>query len=641
MSEVMFSDKTFDGTITAIAKKFNVEFPSKSQPFITLINPYTQCFHYYGKEYYRDVIDKSPNSRSYLNRISGVICNVLNFIKDNKYINLWYKRNLNEKNVEYLNKVLTPTGDKDSIDLFLDLLLNTPISLNYGVVGQIYHTRIPRLFYTKDMFKTYSGVKKIIKEDLTNQSAFKDIIETLEGVFWESDFIIGSAIVAPISLFGQISGVAFVSADKDKIFDYDDYLRFLQLTKELSITLIKDAKEFEFLSDVIKKLQSDFDVVKALLKCLPIIFNITGACLKYEDEEKASCLLFCKQPGEKLPEWQERYCVPCIQDPNKDKVIRNGDICPRSKNGLLQPRSNLKIFREIEGRSFGLFLYYDVDDTLINVYKNLINLELDDALKLLVLEKEDREKVRKIELQSHLLSNYPHITLKRILPNILDAKTNEEKEYIVNFVQQRGFYLNEIGKKSITKDSGLPINICKEITLLKEYNLFRNADILLSNNVNWPSLFETNCKSCNYSRSGIKIKSPEYGKGALYTIFENILHNAIFRGDNIIESNGGKDKALKSTFKMYIKCTVNENFVLMIGDTTSPFPPDMRNYYTSNPFVVDKNNSKGLGLHSTYMAGIFLSANEKTKLVFRNEESCINECGYTYIFYFPLEKKIA
>lgn len=627
MSEVMFSDKTFDSTITEIATKFSKEFSSDSPPFITLINPDTQCFHYYGKKYYERVISNDSSLRI---RIPDVIRKVFDFINNNEYMKLWYRN--------------VPDSDNDSISLFLDLLLNTPISLNYGVVGQIYHTRIPRFFYTADMFRKYSGVKKFIKEDLilkNNQSAFKKIIEILEGVFWKEDFSIGSAIVAPISLFGQIAGIAFVSAREDEQFDYYDYLRFLQLTKELSITLIKDAKEFEFLSDVIKKLQSDFDVVKALLKCLPIIFNITGACLKYKDEEKASCLLFCKQPGEKLPEWQERYCVPCIQDQNKDMVIRNGDICPRSKDGLLQPRSNLKVFREIEGRSFELFLYYDVDDTLINVYKNLINLELDDALKLLVLEKENREKVRKIELQSHLLSNYPHITLKRILPNILDAETNEEKEYIVNFVQQRGFYLNEIGKKSITKDSGLPINICKEITLLKKYNLFRNADILLSNNVNWPSLFETNCKSCKYSQSGIKIKSLEYGKGALYTIFENILHNAIFRGDNIIESNGGKDKALKSTFKMYIKCTVNENFVLMIGDTTSPFPPDMKNYYTSNPFVVDKNNSKGLGLHSTYMAGIFLSANEKTKLVFRNEESCINECGYTYIFYFPLEKKIA
>lgn len=627
MSEIMFSDKTFDGTITSIATKFSKEFSLESPPFITLINPDTQCFHYYGKKYYKKVIKDSSVLQQ---RIPDVISAVFNVINNNDYMKLWYRKPLN-------------APDNDPINLFLDLLLNTPISLNYGVVGQIYHTRIPRFFYSADMFRKYSGVKEFIKEDLileNNQSAFKKIIEILEEVFFGNDFTIGNAIVAPISLFGQIAGVAFVSAHEEDKFDYYTYLRFLQLTKELSITLVKDAKEFEFLSAVLEEIQGDFDVVKALLKCLPIMFNITGACLKYRDEEKASCLLFCKQPGEKLPEWQERYCVPCIQDQNKDMDIRNGDICPRSKNGLLQPRRNLRVFREIEGRSFELFLYYDVDDTLINVYSNLIDLELDDALRLLVLEKENREKVRKIELQSHLLSNFPHITLKYIIRNLEDNITPEEKNYTIDFIRERGFYLKAIANANNTEGETKPINICKEINMFTKYNLFRKTDKTIWEITDWNGLFKTDCDNCKYKSSGRNIIGPQYGKGALYTIFENILNNAISdeSGNTIVDRKRGGQRTLKNAFKVHVQCVINQYFVFKIGDTTSLFKEnDGKKYFKSDPLIVDKND-KGLGLYSIYTAGNFLSTDTEPELAFSNE-SCIDGCVYTYIFHFQLENQ--
>lgn len=639
MPELLNDEKTFDSTITKIAVIFQNEFHPTLPPFITLVNHKTQCFHYYGKQYYEKLILDQVEMKE---RIPEVIKEVFDIIsKSEPSIKAWYNEYLAKRTWNCLSNNPTSTTDDDYIDCFLDLLLNTPISLSYGIVGQAYNTRLPRFFYTGDMFVKYSGVKKFLEKDRIlgrDRDPFHEIINTLEEIFWKG-FDVKSTIYAPISLYGQITGVAFVSDTGKKPFDYDKYLRFLQLTKELSITLIKDAKEYEFLSAVLKELPSKFNVIESLFKHLPIIFNITGACLQYEDEEKASCLVFNKQEMDCFSQWRVNPCVSCnqLESINKMDVIHSESLCSKSNGGLLQPKCALKLSRKIEGRSFNLLLYYDIE-SLSNDYAGLINLELDDALKLLILEKENEEKTRKIKHQSHLLSNFPHITLRFVVDILGDKIEDKEKIYIINYIKQRGFYLMTIGNENVSYGEDIAINICEEIDNFKTYNLLRKSEESLWANVKWCNLFTTDCDSCKYKDTSIKIVCPTYGEGALYTVFENIMHNAISKG-KIIEENDEYSRLVKEEFKVNIKCEINTAFTLKIGDTISKFnKEDGGKYFKENPLVVENNNKvRGLGVYSIYQAGTFLSKGVKPELVFKENDKCIAECTYTYIFDLQLK----
>lgn len=639
MPELLNDEKTFDSTITKIARIFESEFLPTLPSFITLVNHQTQCFHYYGKKYYKDLILASEEMKKGIPEVIKEVINIINMPVPN--IKKWYEKCLTERTLNYLNNNPIPTNDDDYIDCFLDLLLNTPISLSYGIVGQAYYTKLPRFFYTGDMFDKYSGVQKSFMEDRilgSNRDTFHEIINTLEGIFWKG-FIVKSTIYAPISLYGQIAGVAFVSDIKEKEFDYDEYLRFLQLTKELSITLIKDAKEYEFLSAVLKELPNNFKVIESLFKCLPVIFNITGACLQYEDEEKASRLLFCKQDTADFPQWSVDPCVSCNQFKsfNGKNVIPSDSLCNTSTSGALQPKYALKLTREIEGRSFNLLLYYDIE-SLSNDYAGLINLELDDALKLLILEKENEEKIRKIKHQSHLLSNFSHITCKYVVDILGDTIEDIEKEYVINYIKERARYLMTSGSENISSGTDIDINICEEINNLKKYNLLRNTSKQLWTKIDWCRLFTHDCDNCKYKQTGITIVCPTDGKGALYTIFENIMHNAISKG-GIIEENYVKDtRTIKKEFKANIKCEINSGFTLKIGDTISTFDKNDGKYFSNNPFVVENDNKfKGLGMYSIFLAGDFLSKGVKPILVFTPDNRCIAGCTYTYIFHFQLK----
>ena len=644
MPELLNDEKTFDSTITKIAFIFQNEFHPTLPPFITLVNHETQCFHYYGKQYYNKLISDHVEMKERIPEVIKKVINIINRPVPN--IKKWYEKCLTERTLNYLKNNSISINDDDYIDCFLDLLLNTPISLSYGIVGQAYYTRLPRFFYTEDMFNNYSGVKKSFTGDQilgSDRDTFHEIINTLEEIFWKG-FNVKSTIYAPISLYGQIAGVAFVSDPEENKFDYDKYLRFLQLKKELSITLIKDAKEYEFLSAVLKELPNKFKVIESLFRWLPVIFNITGACLQYEDEEKASRLLFCKQDTADFPQWSVDPCVSCNQFKSFDgkNVIPSDSLCNKSTSGALQPKYALKLTREMEGRSFGLLLYYDIEP-LPNDYKSLINLELDDVLKLLILEKENEEKIRKIELQSHLLSNFPHITLKYIIRNLEDDITQEEKNYTIDFIRERGFYLKAIANAKNMEGEPKLINICEEINMFTKYNLFRKTDETIWGTTDWNGLFKTDCDSCEYKSLGRNIVGPQYGKGALYTIFENILNNAIGdeSGNTIIDRRKGGRRTLKEAFKVHIQCVINQYFVFKIGDTTSLFKAnDGKKYFKSDPLIVDKND-KGLGLYSIYTAGSFLSTDKKPELTFSNEScmGCIDGCGYTYIFHFQVENQ--
>ncbi len=253
----------------------------------------------------------------------------------------------------------------------------------------------------------------------------------------------------------------------------------------------------------------------------------------------------------------------------------------------------------------------------------------------------DKEKNRAL-FQSHLLSNFPHISLKYIADILIDEIELNERCYIVNYLKERGFYLQQIAKgenNSNSQDDEVLVDICSEIKNLTKYNILKKAEPIWEYQ-SWEDLFDINSDGFSFD-SLIEICNPGNGKGALYTILENILHNAI--GANIIQNKIGK-KSLTKDFKIKIECTIehsdkNNVFVMKIGDTTSVNFRQSGKYFTNNPTFV-QSDDKGLGLHSIYIAGEYLSAGtteKKPKLLFEDSNELIKGCTYTYVFYFPVK----
>jgi len=386
------SKKTIDVTLSKIAELFYDEFHLKTPPFIALLNHKTQCFHYYGRKYYKDIIKTSDND-NIKSRVAQVIKKTKKTIQKDADILRWFEDESNEKTKEFLQSA-SPSNSNDNIDIFVDLLLNTPISRHYGVTGQTFHTRIPRFFYNFKQFERYGGAKEYVENDpilAGKQKLFSDIINTLENLFWEG-MEIQSAIMAPIFLYGQMAGICFVAnPNPEEPLSAYDYLRFLQLVKELGITLIKDAREYEFLSAVLSDLPgSGFSVTKSIFKNLPILYNITGACLK--EKGRCSCLLFDKQDASRLfPMFQVELCNPCrIFDgdySNKTKTISLKEVCSIHKNNkYLKPKSGLYVSR---GHDVALILYFDFEEDTLEMYSKGIGLAMEDAFKLIAVAEEN------------------------------------------------------------------------------------------------------------------------------------------------------------------------------------------------------------------------------------------------------------
>ena len=377
------SKKTIDVTLSKIAKLFYDEFHLKTPPFITLLNHKTQCFHYYGRKYYKNIIETSDTD-NIKSRVAQVINKVRALIREDADVLGWLKDESSDKTREFLHGKST-SNSNDNIDIFVDLLLNTPISRHYGVTGQTLHTKIPRFFYNFEQFERYGGAKEYVENDpilAGKQKLFSDIINTLENLFWEG-MEIQSAIMAPIPLYGQMAGICFV-ANPIVPFSAYDYLRFLQLAKELGITLIKDARAYEFLSAVLSDLPSNgFNVTKSIFKKLPVLFNITGGCLKEKDIY--SCLSFNKSDKTKLfPTFDEQ---PCKQRCNKfkgnypGKTISLEEICDTHKNNnYLKSKSGMYVQR---GDDVALMLYLDFEEDILEMYIKEIELAMEDCFDLI------------------------------------------------------------------------------------------------------------------------------------------------------------------------------------------------------------------------------------------------------------------
>ena len=441
------SKKSIDVTISKIAELFYDEFHLTTPPFITLLNHKTQCFHYYGRKYYKGIIETS-NLKS---RVAQVIEEAKKTIQKDVDVLTWFKYESNEKTKEFLQSA-SPSNSNDNIDIFVDLLLNTPISRHYGVIGQTFHTRIPRFFCNYKQFERYSGAKEYVEDDpilAGKQKLFSDIINTLENLFWEG-IEIQSAIMAPIPLYGQMAGICFVAnPNLEEPLSAYDYLRFLQLAKELAITSIKDAKQYEFLSFVIRTLSGrSFDVGKSIFNNLPMILNITGACRRSDGVYER--LFFDNVEGELLPRWISKECSPCNSFDNRKDLDTTNDICFDQKYHCLRHRTCLHVCR----KEADFILYFDTDEAILRMYCEQIGLAIEDVFGLIGVEKKNVTLHRA----------YGHDTYR-----LFTARRKCSKEEFYDIVTQRNdLMLNLLGEK-IKAKSDISVYSEAEILQLWEY----------------------------------------------------------------------------------------------------------------------------------------------------------------------------
>jgi len=441
MQNYISSEKDLDNTISKIANILCEVFKLPSEgipPFIALINPNTRCFHYYGKKYYNTLISSSNEKKQ---RINKVIIEVFEKINTGKIREFYDEDKLIFKVESYLNEKLR--SDDKAIEIFINLLLKTPISRNYGVIGQCYNTNISRVFHNENQNK-YSGAEEYTEDDpilggKENQNLFKEIIESLEKVFWE-ERIVRSAIMIPLILNGKILGATFIGDEKENSFTYYDYIRFVKLAGEMSVTLLKDAKQYEFISDVIKYLpDKNFNIVNAVFENLNILFNISGACLSYE--KICSRLIFTKNTAaDVLPNWKVKECKDCcffsIEEEEKE-IISDNKFCEKIVNAnddLLKYKSGLYIDKPHIGAKF--VIYFDVVKEILNIHKEAIRLEIENALELTNL----------IENNLEFFKSYEHDT-GRFVDNI---KLNNN---IASIIKNNGTLISKmLGGKIINND---------------------------------------------------------------------------------------------------------------------------------------------------------------------------------------------
>ena len=578
MAKYIGSEKGLDNTTSKIANKLYEEFCSSEfaqlnvLPFVTLINPITQCFHYYGKEYYKKWL---PRSTEEMERIIKIIPRVSTLINKGNILRRWYDEgDLTERIEIYLNNSVK--SENDALEIFVDLLLNTPISRDYGVLGQCFHTGIPRFFYKKEQ-RLYSGEKKYVKFDNilgNNMEHFGPIIDTLEEVFWK-DRNVESAIMAPLFLNGQIIGTAFIGDESKEEFTYYDYIRFIKLASEVGITLVKDAKEYEFLSKVLKDLPNNsFNVAISIFKNLPHIFNITGACLKEKNIYKY--LSFNKDDNKAFPEWRENPCTSCDKFENEfklKKTISFDGICNMHENNeYLKPRSCLYVNKE----NIEFILYFDIDESLLKVYEDSLKLAIDDAFKL--IEINDRNVV--------VHRAYGHDTER--LFNIFDQDkcTKEDICYIID--QRTNLMIKLFGEELSLKDES-EISFYKEEEILKLWELCR------------PNMLEIHCsfqlcqETVTLFSSGkpiIKINTEKkVYKPALNMVILNLIRNTFQHGKkyNVKKVNIEIDN---NTFVYTQEFNIDNHSEKK--EAFSKLPKNLRNYLLGDNVDFEISN-KGLG----------------------------------------------
>lgn len=463
----MNEEKSFDGTVTRLLRLLQDEFNLNTPVYVLLINPKTQCFHYYGKEYYMEIIRNEYENRH--DQMEKKLNKIKNIIKEN-----------------YLDKLYNFKNSTSPIDQFIEILISTPCSRYYGMIGRIYHTGVPVFCYDRQQYSN-SGIRKIIENDsilgTDKQDIFIDIIAKSEELMWGEKFKkIESTMMVPIHLYNQFAGVAFVT--NKKAFSYYEYIRFIQIIKEFSITAIKDAKEYEFLRNVIISLpDKNFDVFCTTFENLYILFNISGAC--FCQNGTYYCLSFIKTSGI-LPEWKKQKCnndCEVFKIVDGKNFIDTSRVCKiMKKNELLELKSGLLIDK---GDNRFIIYFNSTQEMLMDITKQ-IKFEIEDVFELINLVEKNLEFFRAYE---HDTSRFVDLILppKRLYRNVANIITNRSAVARILLGDKVGnthieFNINQV--KSNVENLFQLIQKWKNTKI----NLKTNIKTNLSNVHYWPSV---------------------------------------------------------------------------------------------------------------------------------------------------------
>lgn len=455
----MNEEKSFDGTVTRLLRLLQDEFNLNTPVYVLLINPKTQCFHYYGKEYYREIIDKEYQNR--LDQMEKKLNKIKNIIK-----------------VYSLDKLYNFQNFTSPIDQFIEILFSTPCSRHYGMIGRVYHTGIPVFCYDRQQYSN-SGILKIIENDsilgTDKQDIFIEIIFKSEELLWGKKFKkIESTMMVPIYLYNQFLGVAFVT--NKEAFSYYEYIRFIQIIKEFSITAIKDAKEYEFLRNVIISLpDKNFDVFCTAFENLYVLFNISGAC--FCQNGTYYCLSFIKTSGI-LPEWKKQKCnndCEVFKIVDGKNFIDTSRVCEiMKKNELLELKSGLLIDKG-DNR---FIIYFNSTQEMLMDIKKQIGFEIEDVFELINLVEKNLEFFRAYE---HDTSRFVDLISMDIhIRNIITNRSAVAKILLGDKVEdcRTGFNINQV-KNNVEK-------------------LFQLIQILKNTKINLKTKIETNLSNVHY-----------------------------------------------------------------------------------------------------------------------------------------------
>jgi len=493
--------KDLDSTAKEIANIIEKELYLEAPVYLLFFDPMTHCFYYYGKEYYQKILGLRFDED-----ITKAIKECLKILKQNEPIKNYYLRSYKKYSSKvqlqhaYISDLTCPADTETRKSLFLHLLLYTPVSRHYGMLGMRYLTGIPAFVRSKSDMK---GLQDLIEKDevLGNYfKPFKKIIDTLEIVLLGKRKLpdIHSAIMVPLFLYGQIVAMVFVcNKDSKYTFTASDYLRLLDLCNEVSITYIKDAIEYEFLKEVLSCLpQERLRVDSAIFRSLMCLFNIVGICdgqtiyrikkqngklLELWCEDKISCKTKCDYRTIGAYKWEEDKCC-------------NG-------NFLIQPKTVLKMsVQTTRGKERVLNLFFNIPLHVVKVHMEHFKKALDDALEI----------TRLTEIVSKLQESHAHDVPKTVKG--LMKLVEKDGLLIKNYIKWKEEYRNY--RTSINHSSDTD-----ELThaMLKE--IIR-------------SLWLSACKPNDIEKiitniNDFTVEVPLFKMGALITILENLINNTI------------------------------------------------------------------------------------------------------------------
>lgn len=499
--------KDLDSTAKEIANIIEKELYLEAPVYLLFFDPMTHCFYYYGKEYYQKILGVRSDEN-----ITKAIKECLKILKQNESIKNYYLRPYKKYSSKvqlqhaHISDLTCPADTETRKSLFLHLLLYTPVSRHYGMLGMRYLTGIPAFVRSKSDME---GLQDLIEKDevLGNYfKPFKKIIDTLEIVLLGKRKLpdIHSAIMVPLFLYGQIVAMVFVcNKDSKYKFTASDYLRLLDLCNEVSITYIKDAIEYEFLKEVLSCLpQERLRVDRAIFRSLMGLFNIVGICdgqsiyrikkqngklLELWCEDRISCNTKCDYRTIGAYKWEEDKCC-------------NGSF-------LIQPKTVLKMpVQTTRGKERVLNLFFNIPLHVVKVHMEHFKKALDDALEI----------TRLTEIVSKLQESHAHDvpkTVKGLMKGLMEL-VEKDGSLIKNYIEWKEEYRNYRTNIELSQDNE------KELTQAKLKKIISSL---------WLSACELrdNEKINITDIDSFKVHVPLFKMGALITILENLINNTI------------------------------------------------------------------------------------------------------------------